>query len=233
MSKRGPKPKGKVKIKWSANFAYAIGLIVSDGCLSGDGRHIIFVSKDLEQIDNFVKCLSLSDLKISKSFSGFKNSITYRIQITDVMFYEFLKTIGLMHAKSLIIKKVDVPDLFFFDFLRGLFDGDGCSYSYWDPRWKSSFMFYISFASGSYDFLLWVQSTIFKSSNLKGYISIHKAKNGRNAFYQLKYAKYEAIRLVKFIYPSNKRVMKLGRKYLKIKQSLGIVRRHKGRVFVR
>jgi hypothetical protein len=28
MGKRGQKPKGKIKIKWSANFAYAIGLLI-------------------------------------------------------------------------------------------------------------------------------------------------------------------------------------------------------------
>ena len=57
MGKRGQTPQGKVDIRWSANFAYAIGLLVTDGNLSSDGRHIIFVSKDMEQINNFLKCL--------------------------------------------------------------------------------------------------------------------------------------------------------------------------------
>jgi len=29
MGLRGPKPKGKVKLEWSANFAYAIGLLAT------------------------------------------------------------------------------------------------------------------------------------------------------------------------------------------------------------
>lgn len=53
MGKRGPKQKGKVKIEWSADFAYAIGLLASDGCLYNDERHINFTSKDIEQINNF------------------------------------------------------------------------------------------------------------------------------------------------------------------------------------
>ncbi|MFZ3020148.1 MAG: hypothetical protein WA051_01335 [Minisyncoccia bacterium] len=53
MGLRGPKPKGKVNVRWSANFAYAIGLLVTDGNLSPDGRHISFVSRDIEQINNF------------------------------------------------------------------------------------------------------------------------------------------------------------------------------------
>ena len=47
------KPKGKVKIEWSPDFAYAIGLITTDGNLSPDGRHVNFTSKDLELIKNF------------------------------------------------------------------------------------------------------------------------------------------------------------------------------------
>jgi hypothetical protein len=233
MGKRGPKPKGRIKIEWSENFAYAIGLIASDGCLSGDGRHIIFVSKDKEQINNFVKCLSIQNLKIGQTFSGYKGSMAYRVQITDVNFYGFLNSIGLTSAKSLTIKKVDIPEQYFFDFLRGLFDGDGCSFSYWDPRWKSSFMFYINFASGSRVFLDWVQFSVLGSVGLKGHISIGKNKKGGNDYYQLKYAKYEAIKLVKFLYGENKEVIKLSRKYLKIMRSLDIVRTHKGRVFVR
>ena len=53
MGQRGAKPKGKVKIKWSADFAYAIGLIMTDGNLSPDGRHLCFTSKDIEQINNY------------------------------------------------------------------------------------------------------------------------------------------------------------------------------------
>ena len=43
-------PKGRVNITWSPNFAYAIGLLVTDGNLSRDGRHFSFTSKDLELV---------------------------------------------------------------------------------------------------------------------------------------------------------------------------------------
>ena len=59
MATRGAKPKGKVKIKWSPNFAYAIGLIATDGCLYKDGRHISLTSLDLEQLHNFNKALDI------------------------------------------------------------------------------------------------------------------------------------------------------------------------------
>ena len=146
MGKRGPKPKGKVKIKWSADFAYAVGLITTDGCLSKSGRHILFVSTEKEQISNYMRALGIENI-IGRTTSSYTNKKAFRVQFSDVLFYKFLLEIGLTPAKSLTIKQVAVPERYFFDFLRGCFDGDGCSYSYWDPRWKSSFMFYISFAS--------------------------------------------------------------------------------------
>ena len=35
----------KIKIKWSSKFAYAMGLLATDGNLSKDERHIDFTSK--------------------------------------------------------------------------------------------------------------------------------------------------------------------------------------------
>src|SRR3989344_2292778 len=119
MGKKGVKPMGKVKCIWSAEFAYAIGLIVTDGCLSSDGRHISFVSKDKEQINNFMQCLNLK-VKIGTT-AGYKNKKVFRVQFGDVIFYRFLQNIGLSQAKSKILDRIDVPNKFFFDFLRGVF----------------------------------------------------------------------------------------------------------------
>lgn len=216
MGKRGPKPKGKVKIKWSGNFAYAIGLIATDGCLS-DGRHIIMTSKDTEQLKNFLSCLSINN-KIGIKSNGHGQTASL-VQFSDVLFYNFLESIGLTRAKSLTMGKLDIPQEYFIDFLRGCFDGDGCSYSYWDPRWKSSFMFYVSFASGSKSFIDWIRGELKKRIGISGHLSVSKKIN---PYYQLKYAKYEGIKLVKEMY-KNKRCVYLSRKKLKINKSLGII----------
>ena len=108
MGKRGPQPKGKIRIKWSANFAYAIGLLVTDGNLSSNKRHIIFVSKDIEQINNFMKCLGL-DVKLGKTISGYDHNSSHRVQFGDVLFYRFLESIGLHVKKSKTIAKVFIP----------------------------------------------------------------------------------------------------------------------------
>src|SRR3989338_6257280 len=107
MGKRGPKPEGKVKIVWSSNFAYAVGLITSDGCLSKNGRHITFVSKERDQIDNFMDCLGLQT-KIGKTFSGYNGMWAYRIQFGDILFYKYLQSIGLSPAKSKTIGELSI-----------------------------------------------------------------------------------------------------------------------------
>ena len=60
----------KVKIEWSANFAYAIGLITSDGNLSINGRSINFTTKDYDLAVTFKTCLNI-DNKISRKGKRF------------------------------------------------------------------------------------------------------------------------------------------------------------------
>jgi hypothetical protein len=216
--KRGPKPKEKVKIKWSANFAYAIGLLVTDGCLSKDCRHIDFTSAEIEQIKNFLNALRI-EVNIGKKHNYQKNS-AYRIQFSDVSFYHFLQSIGLTEKKSFTIGKINIPENLFFDFLRGCFDGDGCSYSYWDLRWKSSFMFYVSFASSSIKFINWLREEVDRRLNIKSHIGT--SIGGINPSYQLRYSKYAAIKLVKKMYQGNNKIY-LKRKKLKINKSLGTI----------
>jgi hypothetical protein len=168
MGKRGQKPSGKVNIKWSADFAYIIGLLVTDGNLSKNGRHITFTSKDLEQINNYRRILNL-DSKIGKS--GLGRKMCYRVQFGDVLFYQFLQSIGLTPAKSKTLGPILISDEYFFDYLRGALDGDGYVYSYWDPRWKSSFMFYLGFASAAPEYVMWLQDTVERLVGVKGHIT--------------------------------------------------------------
>ncbi len=210
-------PLGKVKIKWSPNFAYAIGLIATDGNLSSNGRCIVFTSKDLEMINNFLKCLSVSSKISMKARSNEKEKKYYYVQIGDINFYKFLNSIGLTPAKSKTIGIINIPDKYFFDFLRGHFDGDGTSYSYWDKRWKSSFMFYTEFISASKKHIDWLRGEISKKIGINGHIT--KSKN--NSVYQLKYAKRESTKLISRMY-YGKKVVCLSRKIEKIKKALAI-----------
>ncbi len=219
MGKRGVKPQRSMPI-WSADLAYAVGLLVTDGSLSNDGRHIVLVSKDIEQLENFKNALGLTN-KIGVSRSGYTGIMTTRVQFGDVMLYQFLISIGLTPNKTKTIGRVEIPPEYFFDFLRGSFDGDGCTYSYWDPRWKSSFMFYTSFISASEKHIFWLQQEIFSRLHTLGHITKQKSKNT----FQLKYAKADSLKLLRSMYRSNDALC-LSRKRLKIQTMLSIVGEH-------
>lgn len=216
MGKRGPKPKGKVEIKWSPNFAYAIGLITSDGCLSRNGRCVTFVSKDEDQVRNFTRALGI-EVKIgySQKHDAYGARRCSRVQLGDVLFCRFLLSIGLMPNKSKVLKAVEVPEGYFFDFLRGLFDGDGSIHSYYDSRWKSSFMFYTIFASASAEFILWLQNEINGHLGVRGHIT-----HARNSIvYQLKFAKADSIKILRSMYHASD-LLCLSRKRLKVERIL-------------
>jgi len=210
------KPLGKLKIKWSPKLAYALGLLATDGNLSNDERHFSFSSKDKEQIENFLSCIGANN-KITSNRSGAGN-VSLRTQIGDIRFYKFLKSIGLIPAKTKTIAVLKIPKKYFFDFLRGHFDGDGTFYSYFDPRWRASYMFYTTFVSASEKHINWLRSVL--NNRLK--ISGHITKNRKSSIYQLKYAKAESLKLLPKLY-YNPEVICLSRKRHKIEKALAVI----------
>lgn len=219
----GPKPKGKVELAWSPNFAYALGLLASDGCLSKDGRHIDLTSKDTEQLENFLRALDI-DVKITTKLSAVGKKYQ-RVQFGDVLFYRFLEEVGFTPAKSKTLGQLKIPKQYFFDFLRGSFDGDGCFYSYFDPRWRSSFMFYTVFISASREHVDWLQREIETRLKIKG----HVTKSAKNVTFQLKYAKAESLELLPNMYYYD-RAIHLSRKYQKIQKALKIEKKNNAQV---
>ncbi len=211
------KPLNKISTIWSAELAYAIGLIATDGCLYNDGRHLAFVSKDLQLIKSFKVCLGLK-VKIAEKESGFKRGVyAYWVQFGDVIFYNFLLNIGLAPQKSKTLGAIKIPDEYFFDFLRGSFDGDGTFYSYWDKRWKSSFMFYLEFLSASKAHLEWIRIQCRRLLNVHGHMNEYLSAG----VYHLKYAKKEAMNIIGKMY-YKKGLPMLERKHKKVYNALAI-----------
>jgi len=203
------KPRRKEKIKWSPDLAYVVGLITTDGNLSIDGRHIEFTSKDGQLVKTFKKYLNLK-VKIRTKSSGYSNKRYPHIQFGDVVLYRWLLKIGLTPHKSKTISSLEIPNRYFFDFLRGCFDGDGTIFSYWDHRWRSSFMFYTAFSSGSLKFLQWLKNKINRNLDLNGHIG----NSGIRGNFILRYAKGDTLVLFKKMF-SSKNIPFLRRKYEK------------------
>lgn len=193
--------------KWSTNLAYAVGLLATDGCLSSDGRHIIMRSSEIEQLKNFKLCLELKNI-IGQTRNG--NVISFRVQFGDVCFYKWLLKIGLHPRKSHTIKKINVPNKYFRDFLRGHLDGDGSITAYTDKYniYKNPKYIYerlwVRFISASKDHIYWLQNKIKTLFEVSG--RIHEAKSKRKnrvSIFVLKFGKKESIKLLSQIYYSD------------------------------
>lgn len=218
---------------WNANLAYAVGLLTTDGNLSSDKRHIIFVSTDTELIKTFRKCLNKGN-KISKNPPGqFSKKQAYRIQIGDVVLYDWLKKIGLTPNKSLSIGKIKIPDKYFPDFLRGHLDGDG-SIIYYKDRYNTKLnpkyiydRLFLFFISASKKHMTWLRNKIYKLVGVRGSIQqrVTKTQAGTNPLNRLKYSTKEAKILLNWIYykpglPCLERKYKIAEPFLSYKNFL-------------
>jgi len=196
------------KIIWSTNFAYALGLITADGNLSPDGRHLAFVSTDIDLMGTFKKCLNLKNrisLKKSGGYSKINGKKCYVVQFGNVKLYNFLTNIGIGPNKSKTIGPLLIPPAYLADFLRGLIDGDGSIGYFMHPESKRK-QFRIRITSASVQFLAWLRKRLTIQLGIKG--SIEKVVRA----YQLNYYKGDSCKIVRFMYYSDK-VPCLKRKY--------------------
>lgn len=84
-------------LEWTADLAYLVGLITTDGWLSPDGRHLTITSKDVDLLQTARRCLGVT-ARIALTTNP---RPCYRLQWSDTMLYRWLIDIGLMPAKSL------------------------------------------------------------------------------------------------------------------------------------
>jgi len=154
-------------VTWSNNFAYGIGLLATDGCLSSDNRHIEFSSKDKEQVANFKECFRITNRITLKRRGTFPKTQCYRVQFGNVKLYDFLIKIGLHPHKSHTLRELKIPKKFFADFLRGVIDGDGCIDYFMHPESKEK-QFRIRIASASRNFLEWLSYMLSGLLHIKG-----------------------------------------------------------------
>jgi len=194
-------------IEWSTDLAYAVGLIVTDGNLSKDGRHMCVVSKDIDLLETLRQCLGLENTIAQHRGDWGHNA--YRLQWGNRNFYDWLVNIGLMPAKSLQLGPLAVPDDYLADFVRGCLDGDGNIDIYTDRYniFKNEKYVYerlfVRFTSASLPFLQWLQSGVGRVVDIWGGVFARKSRAEHHAIvYDLKYAKHESIRLLRWIYYS-------------------------------
>jgi hypothetical protein len=195
---RGPRQTCSVP-PWSANIAYTVGLIATDG------RHITLTSSDFELLNHFQQCLQY-DWQIHVQIKPIRSY--YRVQLSNTGFYNWLVEIGLMPRKSTQIGPVKVPHEYLRDFVRGCLDGDGNINVYVDNRenYKDKTYSYrrlsLRITSASHQFLEWLLGIIIQQTNARGGIYCHKSRPGQNPFWDLKFGKHDSIRILQWTYYS-------------------------------
>jgi len=237
-------PRSKLPPKdfeWSGELAYAIGLLATDGNLSGDGQHITLRSSDKDQLETFKKCLHLSNKIAAPPASGqYAVRTCYRIQFGGAQFYRWLLKIGLFPNKTYTIGPIDVPDKFFRDFLRGHLDGDGSITTYQDRynTFKNSEYVYtrlfVRFISASKRHTEWIRNTIIRLLGIKGDVHEAPPAQGRKgvSIWQLKFMKKESIKLLNWLYYS-KDIPALARKREKAERALAVISSIKRKPYTR
>jgi len=204
---RGPVPRSRAErigIGWSPPIAYALGLMATDGNLSGRTGHLSLVSKDADQIETLRRCLHLeAPIKRVPSATGF----LHKVQWCDRGLYNWFLDVGLTPAKSRTIGPLTVPDELFADFFRGCIDGDGSVLVYIDkyhaarrPHYVYERL-YVSLVSASRRFLEWIQASVRRIVSVSGAIQ-NSGGRRQPPVWLLRYAKAESIRLLGWMYYS-------------------------------
>ena len=121
------------------------------------------------------------------------------------VFYDWLISLGLTPAKSLTLGPLGVPDEYFVDFFRGCIDGDGSIVTYVDRyntfknRRYVYTRVYLSLVSASPRFIEWIRASLQRLCGVKGSVGIGRCE-GRNDVWRLRYAKREAVLLLRWMY---------------------------------
>ncbi len=215
-------------------LAYAVGLLVTDGNLSKDGRHITMRSSERKLLNTFKKCLGLNN-KI-----GFtKGQRGYRVQFGDVQFYRWLLKVGLFPTKTYTIGEIDVPDKFFRDYFRGCLDGDGNIHTYQDMynvyrgRRYTTQRLFIRIVSASRKHIVWLQNKIKTLMGLNGaIINAPAADERRVPIWALQFAKNESLRLIDWIYYKSD-IPCLERKRNTAERAINIISKQRRREYTR
>jgi hypothetical protein len=171
---------------------YLAGLIATDGCLIRNGRRVSLVAKD----PNFLEMLRrrcLITTPVGRHPNG-RGQMAHHLNISGRAYWESLARIGLTPAKSKTIPALDVPDVMFDDFLRGVIDGDG-SIRRWHHPANGGEQWSLRIFSASPPFLGWLKTTISRRMGVEG--RIHHSHTSVSV---LKYGKLAAQRVFQACY---------------------------------
>lgn len=106
--------------RWNDDVAYILGYIAADGCIRTSQYELKLKSIDYDLLQYIKETLN-TNYEIKRE----KNSNCHVLRIMSKKIIDDLLQHGIADRKSLVIEFPDIPDDFFWSYMRGLTDGDG------------------------------------------------------------------------------------------------------------
>jgi len=185
--------------KWSSEMAYILGFFVADGSLTINPRGAKYLDlciTDKNLLATIRKTWG-SNHKISERNKGKKCKMVYRLQVGSKEMFSDLLNLGIKTNKTGHEILPSIPRIYFNDFIRGYFDGDGNVYIAKYKRKDRNNKFLINlmtcFTCSSKDFLKSIREKL--GSTVKGgtlYCS--------GGAWRLCFSKNDSVKLYEFMY---------------------------------
>lgn len=202
--------------EWSSEMAWVLGLMFTDGNVSIGPRNYraILYSVDPDMIEQVSEIMRLKYKPIWRDSRIWSLAVGGKLDCDDLI------ALGCVPNKSRIIQFPDVPEQYVADFIRGLWDGDGCIFVrdrrrdvtyHGKPNQKTYQEMTTYYVSGSRDFVVSLEQTV------RNYVGIEarvKEKRGAyNPYYIINYYHRNSLKLVEWLYRDSTPLTRLGRKY--------------------
>lgn len=185
---------------WSPVMSYLLGYIVADGCVSvsRDRRKaytLNITSKDKLHLYHLRRILK-SEHKISKKSNG-AGRYAFVLQARNQVIAQDLIHLGVVPKKTFKLTKLNIPEKYFSDFVRGFFDGDGTVYIYFVRDLKQ---IKANFVCVSFPFFQWFNRQLCRSLGIPTKRIHSHLQEGRQLRYNTYFYIEDCMKLYTFMY---------------------------------
>lgn len=208
---------------WNDAMAYVLGYLCADGHITHNASHrthyVCFTSTDRERLEA-IKALLASSHQIQERVKLPHTKPVYQIRIGSGSLYARLSKLGVEERKSLILRYPSVPKRYESSFIRGYFDGDGCSFLERSAIGRPKRLLVV-FTSGSKAFLSALSASLSKNAGLAPRRILQHGSS--ETTYQLRYSTRDSLKLYLYLYtPSLDPKLYLARKYAIFSEYLAV-----------